>query len=73
MDPHLLHVDGGAPRRLGGVQQENKAVLLGKGGHAPDIQEIARQVGGVGAHQQFCTGAQEPLQSVILQPSLQVC
>ena len=73
MDPHLLHGNGGAPRRLGSVQQENKAVLLGKGGHAHHIQEIARQVRGVGAHQQFCTGVQEPLQLVILQPSLPVC
>ena len=48
--PHGLHVDGGGPGSLGGVHDEEQAVGLGNGPHPGDVDHVARQIGGVGAH-----------------------
>ena len=64
VDAHGLHVDVEHPRRLGGVHHQQQAVLLGKAPDGPDIQQIPRQVGAVGADDAPCVGPQQAAEIV---------
>ena len=72
VNAHLLHGNGSAARGLGGVQQKIEIVSPGKGGRPIHIQQVARQVGGVGAHQKLGVGPHQLLKPLILQLSLPV-
>ena len=62
------HVDGEDSRGLGGVQQEEQAVLPGKAAHPPDFHHVPGQIGGVGADHSFRVGPQKPGKGGVIQP-----
>ena len=62
----LDHADGETPRCLGGVQDEQQPVLGAEGADPADIQGVAGEVGGVGAHHGPGVGPQQPRQIVVV-------
>ena len=48
----FLHIDGEYPRGLGGIYRKQHTVLLRNGPDAPNVQQISRQIGAVGADNQ---------------------
>ena len=68
-----FHVNGKYPCGLGGIQNEQKPVLLAEVPHPLDVHQIPRQVGAVGAHHCLCIRPQEPLKVLIVDPPLPVC
>ncbi len=72
VDAHGLHVDVEHSRRLGGVHHQQQAVLLGKAPDGPDIQQIPRQVGAVGADDTTCVGPQQAAEVVVVDAALPV-
>ena len=61
VDVHLLHMDGHASRRLGGIHTQEDAPLPAQRPHLRHRQQGTADVGGVGEHHQSGVRRQTPL------------
>ena len=60
------HVDGQDSRRLGGVHNEDQAVVMGDGPHPADIHGVSGEVGGMGADDGPRLRADQPLKIAVV-------
>ena len=62
-----VHINGEDPRRLGGIQKEEEAVLPGEAAYPLDVHRVPCQVGGMGADHGFRLRPEEPFKPAVIQ------
>ena len=72
VEPHGIHVNLRRTGRLRGVDDHQRAGLMGDGSHARNVDRVAGHVGGMRHHHGTCTGRDQLLELVIVEHAVRV-